>query len=209
MAAGHRRESPVGKYSTARWVIAVVMALFLAGTIAGTVGADTERGHNGMVGPHSLRDTQTNPSVKCLYEDQGGPSTFNGRLTWIEVNPPRMKSVPGAGTQDVAWRFIVQRAAYEPGFERGSFRTTYSSDRQTSQATESSNAAFTSRMVHVTVPTGGHYVYRVLVKLIWYEPDNSKQGTATHLADWYRGVATGTSHRRTDGFGCDYRYKIS
>ncbi len=197
------------KLSSARWGIAVVTALFLAGSIVGTVAADTERGHTGAVGTHSLRDTQTTPGVKCIYEDQGGPSTFNGLLTWIEVKPPKMMSVSGAGTQAVGWKFIVQRAAYEPGFERGSFRTTYSSPVQMGTATETSNAAFSSRMVHVTVPTGGHYVYRVLVKMIWYAPDSSKQGTATHLADWYRGVATGTSHRRTDGFGCDYRYRIS
>jgi hypothetical protein len=176
----------IDSYSRRRPVTAsVLLAALVAIFAAGPVGADTELGHKGKIGAHSLRDTYTNGAAKCTYR-----TTFEGsgshwwRLRRIDVRPPRVFAI--SGSQKVGWRFVVQRSK-----DQGPWQVAYRSQVQKATASVNSRAAFESMGSRVSVPPpssqfDNHHFFRVVVKMIWYRADGSQQGSARHLVDFYR-----------------------
>ena len=147
----------------------------------------TELKVTGTVGAHSLWDTEAVPGATCLFKHRSG--TY--RLSHIGASPPRMKAVPGMGTEVVAWSFTVQRRIVELRWSRlhGRTATRAKSSRarltpsttRTSVANRASTSSFRSQ-------AGGDASanYRVIVKLFWYESDGTTiLGTATDRVDWY------------------------
>ena len=164
---------------------AAFLALLACVLAAGTVSADTELGHKGTVGPHSLRDTYANGGAKCTYV-----RTFEGetskwwRLSRIDVRPPLVKAI--STRQRVGWRFIVQRSE-----DHGPWQTTYRSPIQRATAYSSTAAEFSAMGIKVIVPPpssqfSNRHHYRVIVRMVWYRKDGSQRGSARHLVDFYR-----------------------
>jgi hypothetical protein len=146
----------------------------------------TELKVTGTVGAHSLWDTEAVPGATCLFKHRSG--TY--RLSHIGASPPRMKAVPGMGTEVVAWSFTVQRRIVDSG-GAGPWKDRFTSQKFTTSTNAKHNAYFGGEQgVHVVVPfeAGGAASanYRVIVKLFWYESDGTTiLGTATDRVDWY------------------------
>ncbi len=166
-------------------MVAVAVAVLVG---AQPVSADTEIGHVGVVGAHSLRDTSASPGATCnyIYKSQH-PA---GKLVEIVVRPPRMRAVDGRATQTVGWKFTVQRrVAYIGGASDWVAR--YTSPEMTAVTDPDHDAAFSSASVSVSVgyyAVGGIYQYRVLVAMLWHEPGGAIEGKARHRVDYYRMV---------------------
>lgn len=179
-------------HSRGRSVIAsLALAGLVATTAAGSVSADTELGHTGQVGAHSLRDGDIyHPGATCRYKTlAGGRYAWQGKLTRLDVRPPRMRSI--GSSQRVGWRFIVQRAKGD-----GPWAVTYRSPVQKSRAYSTTNASFDPMTTAVAVPSDyadETYVYRVLVRMLWYRADGSVQGTARHAVNHYATLTDGQS----------------
>lgn len=158
----------------------------LAGVLAaGPVAADTDFGHKGQVGPHSLRDTYSDGGAKCVYEvtfeDQGARWV---RLAKVAVYPPRIRAI--SAKQKVGWRFIVLRSQ-----DQGPWGATYRSPIQKATAYSDAKAKFSPMGIKVIVPPpstqfSNRHLYRVVVKMFWFRADGSQQGSAKHLVDFYR-----------------------
>ncbi len=169
-------------------------AAFGAAVIAvGPVAAQTEVGHTGVVGFHTLRDNSKRAGARCTWTERDGSYFWEGDLTHIDVRPPRMRAV--SGTQEVGWRFTVQRQAWyaSPGL----WKNTYTSPIQWRMTDTSHDAAFAWMGVSVNVPTSNpdkqpHYLYRVRVRMLWRNGAGDVTGTAVHEVDWYRKVEMGT-----------------
>lgn len=177
---------------------AVVGAALLTMVAVGPALADNELGHTGQVGPHSLRDSSRQSGATCTYErvvPSPGGYHYEGRLKKLNVRPPKVRAI--AGTQTVGWRFIVQLAASQNN-TAGPWQTTYKSPTKTASTDSTHDAWFWAKSIGgINVPTSSAddgppwYVYRVLVKMFWYWPDGSIQGTATHEVQYYRWVSGG------------------
>jgi hypothetical protein len=170
------------------FVLASIGVALLLG--AQPVFADTELGHTGTVGVHSLTDTASSPGAKCKYRYL---SAYDyGRLKRIVVQPPNMRAVAGKSAQKVGWQFTIQRR--EMGLGGSSpWEPRYTSPEMTAITSASHNATFSSASVGVTTPFGpdtedAGAIYRVNVKMIWHRPDGSVQGTARHRVNYYRSV---------------------
>jgi hypothetical protein len=163
----------------------ILVALAALGVGVAPAAADTELGHTGQVGAHSLRESYSDGGAKCTYRTTfEGQSSHWWRLRRIDVRPPRVRAI--SGQQVVGWRFIVQRS--EDG---GRWERTYRSPIQKATASTSANAAFSSMGIKIIVPApssqfSNHYQYRVVVKMFWYRANGTQRGTARHLVDFYR-----------------------
>lgn len=175
-----------------RYLLITMSALLLAFTAAMPVQADTELGETGTTGFHALRDNDPSGGAICrykgIYPSPGGYS-YEGKLKWIDVRPPKMKAI--SGQQEVGWRFIVERRS----LAAVNWMVRYKSGIQRDTTSSSTNASFSMRGINVRVPTGGKdedpsYEYRVKVKMFWYKANGGVQGTSTHLVDWYKEVYT-------------------
>ncbi len=163
-------------------IFAVPVALLGVMLAIGPVAADTELGHKGDVGVHWLKDSYANGGAKCSYLTTfQGPISHKWGLNRIDVRPPRMRAI--SGVQTVGWRFIVQRTE---GHE-GAWAVTYRSPIQKRTASASTNAAFSAMGVKVVVPEfADDLSYRVIVKMVWFGPNGSQQGSAKHEVDFFR-----------------------
>jgi hypothetical protein len=154
--------------------------------------ADTELGHNGTVGVHSLADTSSNPGATCKYKFL--PSWDFGKLVRIFVKPPKMRAVAGKDAQTVGWTFTVQRRIF--GITgSGPWVDRYTSPEMMAVTDDAHNATFSQSSVSVTVPFGPGAedvvaVYRVKVKMFWHRANGSIQGTARHRVDYYHSTMT-------------------
>lgn len=175
-----------------RYLLITISALLLAFTAAVPVQADTELGETGTTGFHALRDSDPSGGAICrykgIYPSPGGYS-YEGKLKWIDVRPPKMKAI--SGQQEVGWRFIVERRSLAA--EISSWMVRYRSPIQHDTTSSSRNASFSMMGINVRVPTGGKdedptYQYRVKVKMFWYAANGGVQGTSTHRVDWYKEV---------------------
>jgi hypothetical protein len=166
---------------------AVLVALVLA---VAPVAADTELGHSGQVGQHSLRDADVDhPGASCRYKTlESGPRGYENLLKRIDVRPPRMRSV--GPSQRVGWRFIVQRS---PAFEEEVWTTTYKSPIQKATAYAGVNASFDPMSVPVAVPADSYNdpLYRVHVTMFWYASDGTVLGRARHGVDYLSIIVDG------------------
>jgi hypothetical protein len=179
-------------HSTGRSIIASLALAGIIGVMAvGPVAADTELGHTGQVGQHSLRDADIyHPGATCRYKTVSESSRhWEGLLKRIDVRPPRVRSV--GSHQRVGWRFVVQRSYL---YGEPVWRTTYRSSVQTATAYSGANASFVVMSVPVSVPADSWddpYIYRVRVKTIWYRSGGSVQGRASHGVDYYAQTVDG------------------
>lgn len=193
-----------------RTLISMISAFTLAALAVSPALADQELGHTGTVGYHALRDGADKGGAICrykgIYPSPGGYS-YEGKLKWIDVRPPKVRSI--AGVQKVGWRFMVER---QTDFS-GPWILRYTSPIQTDMTNASTNAGFAMMGINVTVPTSGaddspYYSYRVKVKMFWYTGGGAVQGTATHLVEVYKQVynnwpiGDGTE-TYTDKYPCD------
>jgi hypothetical protein len=176
----------------------IVLASIVAVMAVGPVAADTELGHKGTVGKHSLRDSARQGGIFCRYKTLSeSKNHYEGKLNRLVVRPPKMRAI--SGVQKVGWRFIVQRSNYD-----GPWKRTYRSPIQTAKAYSHTNASFTRMSVKVNVPRDGvdgefdaSYSYRVIVKMFWYRPNGTIRGSARHLVDYAHYVNYGGG----DGIG--------
>jgi len=166
----------------------VLIGLLLAILAVTPVAADTELGHDGQVGQHSLRDTHEMPGATCNYkgvDPSPGGYSYEGKLKSVAVRPPRVRAY--SGTQLVGWRFLLQRTADDSS--PGPWTTVYKSGVQTDYANTSQNASFSGKMTSVTVASSGfddppYHLYRVVVVMIWYD-SHGQSGKAKHEVDHY------------------------
>ncbi|MEA2676888.1 MAG: hypothetical protein QOJ81_1029, partial [Chloroflexota bacterium] len=165
--------------------VMVVLGLLLG---AQPVLADTELGHAGTVGVHSLSDTSGNPGAWCGYKLLTAIGVE--KLVKLVVKPPKMKAVNGLTNQKVGWVIIVQRQA-GPNGQSNPWIDKFTSTEQTAYTNYLQNAIFAGdRTITVTVPygvydTGHDAIYRINVKLIWHKPNGTVQGTALHRVGHY------------------------
>jgi hypothetical protein len=170
---------------------AALTAPLVALLVAAPVAADVELGHKGHVGYHALVDTETKPGANCVYRTiterdsdyEPGMIYWEGRLARLEVKPPVMRSGrPYA--QKVSWRFIVQRSK-----DGGTWKPVYRSPLQVRTVKPDRDARFLPMAVGITVPRASrhenHHQYRVLIKMAWYRPDGTVEGSARHQLSWY------------------------
>ena len=166
---GHQR-----RQSSVFWGLGLSLVLLLP--TATPVAADTELGHRGNVGNHSLGDTENAPGVTCTHDRRGG------RLQEIVVAPPVIYT-SGPILQKVGWRFVIQRKA-APGKPWKNFHT---STIEKADAYTPYWAVLLARSVSLTVPPGDtkQTRYRVIVTMFWYRDDGTLDGRARHRVDWY------------------------
>lgn len=164
-----------------RLAFAAGSGLLLALLIGGPAVADSELGHTGTTGVHSLRDASSTPGATCKYRF----ATDSYVLKRITVAPPRVRAI--SGSQQVGWKFTVQRRFAFEGTTT-SWYETYSSTVQTATTDSAHDATFTSKTVSVlgAGATDGMFSYRVLIRMLWYRAGGGTQGTAVHKVDWYR-----------------------
>jgi hypothetical protein len=132
--------------------------------------------------------------ASCIYTsvEPEYPDLFfyEGRLDRISVEPPKVRA--RSGTQEVGWRFLVQRRHYADlggGWEAWKLR--YRSPIQRAVTNSTTNAPFSAQGVSVIVPwdaADSEYQYQVLVKMYWFSGDGTIKGTATHRVDWYTSI---------------------
>lgn len=157
----------------------VVLLLFGSLTIAttGPVLADTEKGHTGIVGTHSLPDSYASPGVRCDYDKE------SERLASFRVRSPIVFARNKTSSRDsrkVGWRFVIMRTA-----QNSTTQTTfYTSPIYKATAYDNQAAPFTAKTLNQMVANDGS-IYKVLIKMFWFKRDGSKEGTALHSVDYY------------------------
>ena len=147
--------------------------------------ADTERGHTGTVGQHSLQDYFGSPGATCRYGTV--PDDNDLKLRRIVVRPPLMRAVKGKTAQTVGWRFTVQRRVQGIGGATD-WVNRYTSPEMTAITDDTHDAALSKASIRVRPggrTAGGVYQYRVLVTMLWHRADGSVQGKARHRVDNY------------------------
>lgn len=168
-------------------VFTAAIAILAAG-VGQPVLADTELGHTGIVGVHSLRDSSLEYGAGCKYKYLAGYDF--GKLKHIEVWAPRVRAVAGKTAQLVGWRFTVQRQT-SGLMGSGPWHDRYTSPEMTATTSDAAYASFSGSMsVRVSVPYGPDaedvgVVYRVYVTMLWHRPNGSIQGTARHRVNFY------------------------
>ena len=175
-------------------------ALGASAISVGPVAAQTEIGHTGTVGFHTLRDTEARPGATCTYTQRDGSYFWEGDLTRIGVRPPRMRAA--MGNQQVGWRFVVQRRAWDGEF--GPWKNKFFSPIQWDVTDTTHDASFTWMGVDVDVPTSNpdeppEYLYRVRVKMFWRNASGDTTGMAVHEVDWNRLIEMDTY---SDNYDC-------
>lgn len=142
----------------------------------------------GVVGPWSLKDTQTSPSVACLY-DVGGPITTakTATIRAPKVRWPDRRPVGGERGR-VRWRVTIEMTSdngvtWQPA---GITRV------RTATATEGTRAPFTTQQLSL-VALPDKIWYRVRHTIVWLRPDGTKLGSVQRWAEWYAPPAPGSS----------------
>ena len=167
--------------------------LVMVGTVAAILMlaqpslAFVRTGRTGTTGAHVVTDTVSLPGAVCAYRYNSTDDIY--KLRHISVYSPRMKAVPGMGSEKVGWRFIVQRQIN--GITNGPWLNRYTSPLWTITTTSSQYANFAQHEgVSVTVPFPyggeGGANYRVLLKMTWFGHDGtSVLGTVSGRLEWY------------------------
>ena len=152
-----------------RATISAIGAVAVTALAISPVLADEEFGHTGTVGYHDLRDAGNTGGAICDYRrvnPSPGGYSYEAKLRWIDVRPPKVRAI--SGSQEVGWRFIVERVRNEPN---DTWVVRYTSPVQRDVTNSSTNAQFTLRGINVILKTTGaddypEYEYRVKVKCL-------------------------------------------
>jgi hypothetical protein len=166
----------------------------LAGSLVGLLSIAqpalgfTKLNTTGTVGAYKVLDSQAFPGGLCTYDYSSANQAW--KLKHIHVGPPRMKAVPGMGTEKVGWQFTIQRR--EIGFGGpGPWENRYTSPTFTASTDSTHNAPFNAwEGVKVIVPfqigADASAEYRAKAKLIWYKANGTGVlGSVTGRIDWY------------------------
>jgi len=140
----------------------------------------------GTVGAYSLNDTSAGPGVQAIYRYVSTYDTW--KLGKIVVRAPNVSAVSGKTAQKVGWKFTIQRRFCDFGFCT-KWSDDYTSPTFTAVTNDVTNAAFADKSVGVRPgPYGydGGYGYRAIVKMLWYHPGGSVQGTAKVRVYYYQ-----------------------
>src|SRR5829696_4560402 len=147
--------------------------ILVLGIGAQPVLADTERGHTGTVGQHSLQDTTGSPGATCKYATIVADNDL--KLRRIVVRPPLMRAVEGRSAQTVGWKFTVQLRVQGIGGATD-WVIRYTSPEMTAVTDDAHNALFSDAAVRVRPgrrTAGGMKQYRVVVTMLWHRADGS------------------------------------
>ena len=140
----------------------------------------------GTVGVYSLNDTSASPGVQATYRYVSKYDSW--KLGKIIVHAPSVSAVSGKTAQKVGWKFTIQRRFCDFGFCT-KWSDDYTSPTFTAVTNDVTNAAFADKSVGVRPgPFGydGGYGYRAIVKMFWYRPSGSVQGTAKVRVYYYQ-----------------------
>lgn len=164
--------------------------------------AETERGHTGTVGKHSLHDESGSPGATCRYRTVLDDNDL--KLRRIVVRPPLMRAVEGGIAQTVGWTFTVQRRVQGIGGATD-WVNRYTSPEMTAVTDDTHDASLSKASIRVRPggqAAGGMNQYRVFVTMLWHRADGSIQGKARHRVDYYA-LTSDMGLTDTGGGKCD------
>lgn len=180
-----------------RLLAGFVVGIALTMATGAIVSADTELGHRGLVGNHSLRDQNMDGhgGARCDYSFN---DNRNGGAATIKVRAPRVWArdrTAGVDHQKVGWRVIIQQTPDD--LQYGTWYTVFTSSVVKAGATDSAMASFTPRTFNVPFNT----FVRVHVQMFWYAPGSSTtvQGSAIHAVDYYDRYLDGSFEDQVQG----------
>ena len=185
-----------GRLATAVWLVALVISASLCyGTPVAL--ADTELGHDGLVGRHRLADMYDSPGAVCDIVLPGRDSLGE---TWLRVNPPIMFAINrtgGVDEQQIGWRATVSTLNEDTGAWRVVRRSAMTRTVATDQLASYFNGQGWLAGFPLTRET-----YSVSVEMVWYDPDDPRQieGRSTHAIEHFLIVLRHngeTTHGRT------------
>lgn len=163
--------------SRARQVLLVATASVLALALSsGPVLAETDLGHTGRVGSHSINDIVSNPVI-CHHQAD------YGRLAYIEVHTPTLYARDtGAGRQKqkVGWQMILLRR--RPSHT--AWKTFYKSEIVKARAWDDQSAFFPTRFISGLMFPDDSSQYALRAKMYWYK-NGAVAGTALSQYDYY------------------------
>jgi hypothetical protein len=168
----------MNRSSFGRGSVAAAVALVALSLAAGPAFADTELRDKGKVGVHSLND---DPGVTCNY---GGPDQT---LTSFDVRAPNVfarNKTSGVDNQRVGWKVIITRSGGPTSHSYAFYR----SPVWKLNATDQQPAPFADRHLAPTIPaddTSPGSQYSVTIKMLWYQANGVKIGSAKHYVDNY------------------------
>ncbi len=144
--------------------------------------ADTELGHDGLVGRHRLADMYDSPGAVCDIVLPGRDSLGE---TWLRVNPPIMFAINrtgGVDEQQIGWRATVS-ALNE---DTGAWRVVRRSGMTRTMATDQLASYFNGQGWLAGFPLTRE-TYSVSVEMVWYDPDDPRriEGRATHAIEHF------------------------
>jgi len=168
-------------------------------TVANPAAAFQQTGTTGTTGAHSVTDTASSTGGICIYKYDTSFDVWE--LKRIVVNAPKMKAVPGMGSEKVGWSFTIQRRTWSAFSNNpGPWQNRLTSATFTANTNSSTNASFTQQGAKVIVPadpgSDAAWQYRVNIKMTWYKANGtSVLGTATGRVEHYAGYEeTNTLH---------------
>ena len=177
---------------TFRTLLAVALALPFVLVSAGPTAAYQVLVENGLHGHYGLDDTYLVPGGTCKY----GEIVYSNwaYLIWMKVKAPQVFAADrNSEMRDhrvVSWQFKLQRKRYEAT----TWKTIKSSAIQRMTAYEDQAAPFTALTINYDAenedpshdPNGPNIIFRALVIIKWYKPDNSVEGTVKLIPDYYK-----------------------
>ena len=144
--------------------------------------ADTEQGHDGLVGRHRLADMYDSPGAVCDIVLPGRDSLGE---TWLRVNPPIMFAINrtgGVDEQQIGWRATVSTL----NEDTGAWRVVRRSGMTRTTATDQLASYFNGQGWLAGFPLTRE-TYAVSVEMVWYDPDDPRriEGRATHAIEHF------------------------
>ena len=169
------------RLATAVWLAMLVIGASFCSGVPGAL-ADTELGHDGLVGRHRLADMYDSPGVVCDIVLPGRDSLGE---TWLRVNPPIMFAINrtgGVDEQQIGWRATVSTL----NEDTGAWRVVRRSGMTRATATDQLASYFNGQGWLAGFPLTRE-TYAVSVEMVWYDPDDSRriEGRATHAIEHF------------------------
>ncbi len=170
-----------GRLATAVWLTTMVIGASLCNGEPGAL-ADTELGHDGLVGRHRLADMYDSPGAVCDIVLPGRDSLGE---TWLRVNPPIMFAINrtgGVDEQPIGWRATVSTLNEVTGAWRVVRRSAMTRAMATDQLASYFNGQGWLAGFPITRET-----YSVSVEMVWYDPEDPRriEGRATHAIEHF------------------------
>jgi hypothetical protein len=156
-------------------LVSVVAAAALAMSAGSALGAH-QLSQTGSPGPWTLPDTAANPAATCSYE--GGGTAGSTYLTGIRLEDGPEITGTHVGLRSVGYRPLIQHR------HGGAWVTVKQGTLITGQATNATPVALPGGLTAVPV-TSDPTRFRLVLKLIWFRPNASVEGTRMVVVDQY------------------------